>query len=111
MKSKLRKLVKQKHILHTLKDSSPKMQCAILKNSNDQLVDTIIEIVFNVLEGHHRIPKKTRLGLEKYKTTMRKLACVSRTRDSKRKILQKGGNLIPLLLQTVLGGVIGKILQ
>lgn len=99
-------------MLFALKNSSPKLQKAIMKSCSDELIKTIVEIVFNVLQGIHKVSPAAKQNLEKYKLELRNLSSTSRSLASKRKVLvQKGGAILPILLSTVLSGLIGKILQ
>lgn len=111
MSPKLKRLKVNKHMLYTLKSAPVKLQKSILKNCDDEVIKAIIEIVFNILEGVHKISPKTKHELEKYKLELRKIACPGRTLANKRKVLvQKGGSFLPILLSTVLSGIIGKLL-
>lgn len=99
-------------MLYALKNSTAKVQKAVLKTCPDDLIETIIEIVFNVLQGIHKVSPPTKRNLEKYKLDLRKIVCPIRSLDSKRKVLvQKGGAILPILLSTILSGLIGKFLQ
>lgn len=99
-------------MLYVLSTASPKLRKQILKLAPDDLIHAINEIAYNILHGNHKIRKQMRANLEKYKSDLRKLAKPSRSLGPKRKVLvQSGGAFLPLLISTVLSGLIGKLLN
>lgn len=99
-------------MLYVLKKCTPQLQRAVLKNCPDEIIETIVEIVLNILHGVHKISTSTKQNLRKYKLELRKIVSPSTTLASKRKVLvQEGGAILPIILSTVLSGLIGKFLQ
>lgn len=112
MSSNLKRLKENKHILFTLRRASPKLRKAILQSAPDDLIKSIIEIVFNILRGNHKISKSCKDSLKKYKKQLRNLSEPSHSLKVKRRVLiQQGGAFLPILLSTVLSGIIGKLLE
>lgn len=110
--SQLSNLKRNKHTLFTLKDASPKLSKAILQNGPDSLIEVIIEIAENILEGRLQISRQKKDSLEKYKNVLRTLSSPKSSIKKSRKVLiQKGGSVLPMLLATVLGSIIEKILK
>lgn len=109
---KLKRLQVNKHMLYVLNKAPPKLRKVILQTASNDLIKAICEIVLNILADNHKICNKTKTKLEKYKSQLRDLVKPSRSLAFKRKVLvQKGGNFLPILLSSILSGVIGKILQ
>jgi hypothetical protein len=90
---------------------SKKLRKIILKHCDDDLLKAIIEIVLNVLKGNVDICEKTKLGLKKYKKSMRKLICPQLSLKAKRKVVQQSGGFLNILLPTIIGGVLSHIFQ
>lgn len=112
MASNLKRLKENKHMLFVLKKATPKLRKAILKSAPDELIKAINEIAYNILNGNHRIGKKNKENLKKYKSQLRKLTQPNKSLKTKRKVLvQNGGSFLPYLLSTVLSGLIGKLLE
>lgn len=111
MTSNLKRLKENKYLLLVLKKAPPKLRRAILQSAPDELIRAINEIAYNILKGNHKISRKSRNDLKKYKNQLRKLIKPSRSVTTKRKVLvQSGGSFLPYLLSAVLSGIIGKIL-
>lgn len=106
----MKRLKVNRHLLHTLNKAPPRLRRAILKESSPEIVKTICEISHNVLKGNVAINKKSREHLKKYKRSLRQLASPKLKLSSKRKILVQRGGFLPVLLGTILSGVIGDIL-
>lgn len=107
----MKRLVENKHILHVLSKSNSKLRKAILNNSDADLIRTICEICLNTLRGNTQISKTHRNELKKYKTTIRSLGTSKLPLAARRNILVQKGGFLPLLLRTLLSGVIGKLLK
>lgn len=100
-----------KHLLYVLKRASSKLRKAIISNSDDDLVKSLIEIVLNTLQGNHRLTQKQLNLLKKYKNVLRKISCSKRTIKSTRKVLIQNGGFLPILISSLLAGVFGKLLR
>lgn len=98
-------------MLYTLTKSTPKIRNAIIKYGDKELLNVISEIALNVLNGNCAINNNTKKQLKGYKRQIRCLACSKRSVKSKRKILIQKGGFLPLLIGSVLSGVIGSLLD
>lgn len=106
----MKRLRKNRHILHLLKNQNKKFRNSILKTCDDDVIKALIEISINTLNGNNRIPKKILSFLRKHKNTLRCLASTKRTLKAKRRILIQKGGFLPVLIGTVLSGIIGKLI-
>lgn len=82
-----------------------------MKNCNNDIVKAISEIAINTLNGNNKISKKSHSNLKKHKNILRKLACPKNSLNCKRKILIQQGGFLPVLIGTILSGVIGKLIS
>lgn len=71
--SSLDNLVRFKHHLHVLRDSSPKVQKALLKHADENLVRVLIELCLNILNGNLALTDQSRQVLARYKSILREL--------------------------------------
>lgn len=112
MTSKLRRLKDNKHMLLILKDASPKLRKAILKNCNEEIIKSIVEIVMNILHGNLKTSGKNQNELKKYKKQLRTIAKPTKNYSLKRKVLlQKGGSFIPIILGSLLSGILSGLMK
>lgn len=107
----MKRLTNNKHILHVLKKSNPKLRKAILKNSDKELIETVCEICHNILKGNVPITTKCRSKLKKYKRDIRSLASPNIKLASKRNIVVQKGGFLPIILEALLSSIIGSILN
>lgn len=98
-------------MLYVLKNAKPKLRKAILSNVDNDVIQTINEIAYNTLNNNNPITPKTKSILKRYKSPLRCLACHKKSIAAKKKILiQKGNGFLPILIGTVLNGIIGRLL-
>lgn len=71
MELPLKRLEKNKYLLSALIDAKPKLRKAILSNSENDLIQTICEIVNNNIKGNCEIDPKICEHLKKYKKSLR----------------------------------------
>lgn len=108
----MKRLKENKHMLHVLKNASPKLRKAILNNASPDIIKMICEIAMNILNGNHTISPVIKKRIGGYKKVLRQLSCIKRSTPAKRKILiQSGGGFIPILIGSILSGLIGKFLR
>jgi hypothetical protein len=107
----MKRLKANNHTLHVLKDSNPCVRKAILKGGSDDLIKTLCEICLNVLNGNVKISKKCKTVLNKNKNTLRYLATSHQPISKKRKILVQKGGFLPIILEGILSGLAGKVLE
>lgn len=98
-------------MLYTLMKSNPKIRKAIIKYGDNELINTISEIALNVLNGNNKINNKTKNNLVRYKKIIRCIACSKRSVQKKRRILIQKGGFLPILIGSVLSGIIGSLLE
>lgn len=79
---------------------------AILKNCDDKLIQTLSEIVHNVLSGNIDVDTKTVKKLKRYKNQLRKLHLSIQKRkclkQRRRLLIKQEGGIWPLLLEAAL---------
>ena len=107
----MKRLKVNKHILHVLRDCKPQLRKALLKSSSPEIIKTLCEIILNTLNGNNKISDQCKNKLGKYKRILRSLACPKLKISSKRKILIQKGGFLPVLIGTVLSGLIGEIIN
>lgn len=102
---------KQAPLLHLLVSAKPFLQKDILKGASSQLILSIVECAFNVLEGRVNLNKKQKQKLSKHKTLLRNIV-KNRRRSYKRKVLvqQSGGAFLSALLLPVLSSLLASSL-
>lgn len=106
-----KRLKENKYLLYSLYKAEPKLRSAIIKNSTPNLIKTLSEISLNTLKGNIEHTPEIRKKLKKYKKKIRCLACSKQSTSSKRRILVQKGGFLPLLIGSVLSGIIGELLQ
>jgi hypothetical protein len=100
-----KRIKSQYHILQVLKSAKPKLRKVILQEADRELILAIVECVLNVLNGNCKLRTCVKNKLRKHKHLLRRLVDRSEKIYAKRKrIIQRGGFLIPLL-STVLSGL------
>lgn len=113
----MKKVIKQKHMLHVLANASPKLRKVILKYGDDKLITALAEVFVNILNGNIPIGPKTKKKLNQYRHIFRRLdsCCRNKKRINKPKVRrlvnQVGGALpfalpliIPFLAKAIAGG-------
>ena len=71
------------HTLQALKNASPKLRKAILKNADRELILSIVECALNVLNGNCKLSNCNKLKLKKFKTILRLLCKKSSIKKNK----------------------------
>lgn len=88
-----------KDLLRVLKNASPSLRKAILREADKALVYSICEICDNTLCGRVPLTTSQKQKLKKHKTILKRLAKRGESWIKKKKALtQKGGAFLPLLL-------------
>jgi len=97
-------LEKYFHHLHVLKDCNSCQRNLFLKKSSNDFVKCICEVCHNLLKGNIPIDKKQKRNLYRYRNVLRFLASRKNTSVAvkRRKLIQKGGAFLPLLLPPLL---------
>lgn len=89
--------------------AKPKLRNAIIRYSDDDFIKTLAEISLNTLNGNIAVDNKTKKKLRAYKRVIRKLACSKQCNKAKRKLIIQKGGFLPMLIGTILSGVIGAL--
>lgn len=100
----------QAAILQILFKAKPELRHQLLKNADKLLVRTLFECCLNILEGNVPLNDKQKKKLSKQKSWLRKIAKKAGSWKQKRKILQRGGNLLIPILASVVGTLISSLL-
>lgn len=106
----MKRLVKNQYILRLLKNPNKKIRNSILKSCDDDVIKTLVEIAINTLNGNNKISKKNLKFLKKHKNVIRCLISTKSSLKAKRRILLQRGGFLPVLIGTVLSGIIGKLI-
>lgn len=93
--------------LHTLK---PKYQKALLKSCDEEEINCICECIYNVLQGKVPLKEEEKKSLNKHKSLLRKLVRKTTNKVRKSIIIQKGGSFLPIVLGSILSGLIKSII-
>lgn len=92
--------------LHTLK---PKYQKALLKSCDEEEINCICECIHNVLQGKVPIEDRNKKKLQKYKKILRNLVRKGKNKIRKNILIQKGGAFLPLILGSILSGLVSSL--
>lgn len=94
--------------LHTLK---PKYRTAILNVCTEEEINFICECIHNVLQGKIPLEQKQKSKLSKFKHLLRKILRKGNSKLRKNIIIQKGGAFLPIILGSILSGLMSSILK
>jgi hypothetical protein len=100
----------QVSILKVLLKSTPNIRKELLQHADKTLVCTICECVLNILLGNVQLTEKDKKKLVKNKSLLKKVVKKSENWKKKRKIIQKGGNILITLLTPLLSSILSKVL-
>ena len=106
----MKRLKKNKHLLYALKSAKPKLRSAIVKTADEELIKTICDCCLNTLNGNHKVNNSLKRKLIKHRNTLRSLASRGTGIKKKRRILTQKGGFLPMLLGSILSGVIGSLI-
>lgn len=93
--------------LHSLK---PKHSQVLLKACDSDEINCICECIYNVLRGNIPLKDEDKLKLRKHKKVLRRLVSESKHKSRKRAIVQEGGAFLPIILGTVLSGLLSSLM-
>lgn len=104
---------KAKNTLILLANSTPAAAKKIIENANRDVIKAISELSLNTLNGVVKLTPSQKLKLKRYKTVMRKISQKRIKIGDRKKLLQRGRGLVPILLRyalpLVLKGVASKV--
>lgn len=102
-------VVRDRHLLQVLKQAKSKLHKAIINNCDDRFIQTLSEILHNVLNGNVNLDLPTKKKLKRYKSRLFKLHDhISKHKTVKRRrkaFANQTGGFWPLLLNAVLSGI------
>lgn len=98
-------------MLSVLKTASPALRKAILQKASPSTLLALSEICLNTINGNNRLCPKSKKILQRYKKQMRMLSESKLPLHSRRKILIQSGGFLPVLIGTVLSGLIGTLVE
>lgn len=107
----MKRLMENQHTLQVLKNCKPIVRKLIIKHGNSELIKTLCEICINTLNGNVKISPKCKNRLKSYKNSLRKLTAPKVKLQAKKKILVQRGGFLPVILSTILSGVIGSLIE
>lgn len=97
--------------LHVLREANCKLQKAIIKNCDDKVIQSLTEILHNVLIGNVEISSSTLNKLKKYKSQLQKLhRCIRKNKAvyyRRKKFVNQVGGFWPFLIKAVLSSALG----
>ena len=97
-------------VLHVLRKAAPKLRRSILKTADPKIIKLLSECSLNVLRGNVKVSSCTKKKLQKYKKALRTLAGPASI-PTKRRVLVQNGGFLPVLLGTILSGLLGTFLS
>lgn len=105
----MKSVARERHILLVLKKAKNKLFRAILRHCDDKLIQTLAEIIHNVISGNIEIDQKIVRKLKRYKSQLRKLHLSIKKRkclkQRRRLLIKQDGGIWPLLLEAALAGL------
>lgn len=100
---------KEKHTLHTLKNSNCKLFKAILKNCDDRVIQALSEIIHNILSGNITVEGRTLKKLKRHKIelqrTHKKIKKNKSAKYRRRLYSNQTGGFWPVLLEAALSAL------
>lgn len=98
---------KQAPLLHVLSAVKPNLRKKILKSANPKLISSIVECVYNILEGNVNLSATEKKKLSKHKKILRNIVKFKRNPTERKKIInQSGGSFLPALLLPIISSLI-----
>lgn len=105
----MKRLEKEKHMLHILKQGNCKLNKAILKNCDEHLIVTLCEIIYNIMKGNVEMNEKQKKQLEKYKKPLRLInhSILKKKSLNKRRayLVNQSGGYIGPIAQLILSAI------
>ena len=92
-------------LLKILANPKSKYSKVILKSGDKKLIDTLCEIIFNVLSGKIHISEEDKNKLLKFRKTLQNLFNKGQSFKSRRKILVQKGGFLEFILPAVISGI------
>ena len=101
---------KHSPFLNVLKNSPTKIRKSLLKSAPKKNIRFISECCLNVLKGNVKIKPSAKRRLTPYKSVIRNLVKPKVNIEKRRKLLVQKGGFLPLLLGSLLSGLLGTLI-
>lgn len=98
------KLKRNFDLLKLLSSCPKKLRNSIIKSGSKDLIDTICECIYNLLNGNINLQANEIEKLEKQKISLRKLLRLNGLKAKKKVLVQKGG-FLQILLPSIITGL------
>ena len=102
----MEKIRDNKVFLQMLMKSNPKYRKSLLSGAPPEIIHLLGECALNILKGTVTLTKKEKTELRKHKKNLGKLANPSVSNKTKKKVVQKGGSMVPVMIKPVLKAII-----
>jgi hypothetical protein len=94
-------------LLRLLVETTPYKRKKLLLSADTNFIKVLIECCYNILYGNVELPKQNIKKLKKFKEYIRKVAKATKNTNIKKQILvQKGGSFLPLILPSIISGLV-----
>lgn len=97
--------------LRALCKLKPYYRNILVKAADADAIKCICECIFNVLKGSVPITEKEKLKLRKHKKVLRELIKKGDLKKKRKIIIQTGGAFLPIVLGSLLSGVLSSLLK
>lgn len=93
----------KKHLplLKLVQVANPKLRKSVIISCDLDFIKTIIECIYNTLNGNFPLTDKEKTKLKKFKLVLRKILKAKGGLKEKRKIIVAGGSFLPTLLHPI----------
>lgn len=109
---KMASVKKHLPLLQLIRGAKPKLRKTILSNCGLDLIETIVECIYNTLNGNIHLTESEKLKLKKFKSVLRKVLKAKGGLGKKKKIIsQSGGTFLPTLLQPIVAAGVAQFLD
>lgn len=95
-------------LLQILQSAKPKLRKSILQNADAELISTLIECIYNTLNGNVILNKSETNKLKKFKNVLRKILNSKGRLSRKRQIIIQSGHgaFLPILLAPIVSAAL-----
>jgi hypothetical protein len=94
-------------ILRLLVKATPYKRKKLLQGADTNFIKILIECCYNTLHGNVKLSKQKVKKLKKYKEVIRKISKATKnTKNKKQFLVQKGGAFLPLILPSIISGLV-----
>ena len=93
---------REKHFILLLLTTTRKQQLALVKTVTTPQLQSLVQIIYNVVLGNRFLPEKAKKKLQRYKTVIRRFITKGISQARRRALLLKYLNQFILLLKPVI---------